>query len=157
MDESPSVAVCLAAALSVAASLVHLWAAPQIYVDLWGYGTPLWWGYPALYALIAAFQGLYGVVLLRWPTQPVFMVGLAGALAAILLYVATRTVGVPFGPTAGRVEEMGLLDLLGTAAAVGVVVSLLAVLQRRHREKAVTALLFVVAAAWALRLLGVIS
>lgn len=149
--------VCVVAALSTVAALTNLWAAPRQYVELWGYDAFLWWGYAAIYLLLYLAQGLYGVALLRWPTQQMFRVGLAGALGAILLYVTTRTVGIPFGPAAGRLKEAELLDILGIAAEVGVIISLLAALEKRHREKAITVLLVLVAAAWTLKLLGVLS
>lgn len=143
-------AVYLAAALSVVAALIHLWAMPEHMRE--------WWGYGALFLGVAAAQGLYGVALLRWPSQRLFLPGIGGNLAIVLLYVVTRTAGIPFfGPHAGEVEEVGLLDMSATVAELGLVMVLVASLGGRSRELVISALLLLGAAIWALRLAGILS
>jgi hypothetical protein len=89
----------VAAALSLVAALVHLWAMPEHFER--------WWGYGAFFLFVAIAQGFYGVALLRWSRPPFFLLGVTGNLAVVILYVVTRTVGVPFfGPHAGEVERM---------------------------------------------------
>ena len=61
-----------------------------------------WWGYGAFFVVAAAAQILYVPIVLLWPTQIVLLGGIAGNLAIVMLYLLTRTVGIPlFGPEAG--------------------------------------------------------
>jgi FtsP/CotA-like multicopper oxidase with cupredoxin domain len=111
----------VAAALTVVAASVHAWATPEHFEE--------WWGYGVFFLLVAAAQGVYGPALLRWPRRPVLLAGIVGNLAIIALYLVTRTVGVPFfGPHAGEVEEVGVIDLVATLAEVALVVALAALL-----------------------------
>ena len=110
-----------AAALSLLAGLIHLWVTPEHFEEWRGYGT--------FFLAVASAQGFYSVVLLRWPRQLIFYLGIGGNLAIIVLYIVTRTVGIPFfGPHAGEVEEVGVVDLcaamseLALAMALGVLV-----------------------------------
>lgn len=107
-----------AAALSGVAALANLWVVPALFVDAWGYDTALWWSYAALYLLILTGQGLYGVVLLRWPSQPLFLAGIGSNLLVVVLYVVTRAREVPLlGPGAGYAWS----ELLAVAAEVGII------------------------------------
>jgi hypothetical protein len=112
-----------AAALSLLAALIHLWVMPEHFEEWRGYGT--------FFLAVAIAQGFYSVALLRWPRQLVFYLGIGSNLAIIILYIVTRTVGIPFfGPHAGEVEEVGVVDLcaamseLALAIALGVLVML---------------------------------
>ncbi|QIN79375.1 hypothetical protein GBA65_13595 [Rubrobacter marinus] len=138
--------VVVAAVLSLVAALVHLWMVP-------GYAW-IWWGYGVFFLSTALAQGLLGVALLRWPAAPVVVAGISGNLAVMLLYVFTRTSGVPFGPHAGKVEDAGLLDMTATLAEMGLVVLLVTLLSGAYRRVVINALLLLGAAVWALRLLG---
>jgi hypothetical protein len=72
---------------------------------------------------------LYVPLLLRWPNRTVLLLGIAGNLAIVLLYLLTRTVGIPlFGPEAGEVEEVGFVDACATTSELGIVVALGALL-----------------------------
>jgi len=52
-------------------------------------------------------------------------VGIAGNSAIVLLYLLTRVVGIPlFGPEAGEVEGVGVIDLRVTSSEVAIVVAL---------------------------------
>ena len=105
------------AALSLLAAMIHLWVMPEHFEEWWGYGT---------FFLVSAFaQGLYGPGLLRWPNRVILLAGVAGNLAIVILWLVTRTSGIPlFGPHAGEVEDVGTLDLICTLAEVGIIVGL---------------------------------
>ncbi len=123
----PRTVLYVAAALTVVAASVHAWAAPEHFEE--------WWGYGFFFLLVAAAQGVYGPALLGWPRRPVFLAGVVGNLAVIVLYLVTRTVGVPiFGPHAGEVEEVGVVDLVATLAEMGLVVALVALLWSVRRS-----------------------
>jgi hypothetical protein len=105
------------AALSLLAAMIHLWVMPEHFEEWWGYGT---------FFLVSAFaQGLYAPGLLLWPNRVILLAGVAGNLAIVILWLVTRTSGIPlFGPHAGEVEEVGTLDLVCTLAEVGIIAGL---------------------------------
>ncbi len=128
--ESKRKTLYMAAALSVVAALSHLWAMPEHFGE--------WWGYGVFFLAAAIVQGLYGVALLRRPGQPLLVLGVGLNLAVVVLYVVTRTVGVPFfGPHAGEVEGVGLLDVSAAVAEVALVCVLAALLRPRWSEAVV--------------------
>ena len=105
------------AALSLLAAAIHLWVMPEHLEE--------WWGYGAFFLVLAVAQGLYALVLLRRPSRPFLLLGVAGNLAVAILWLVTRTTGIPLlGPHAGEVEEVGVLDLACTLAEVGIVAGL---------------------------------
>ncbi|HEV8044840.1 MAG TPA: twin-arginine translocation signal domain-containing protein, partial [Rubrobacter sp.] len=107
----------VAAVLSVVAALAHLWAVPEHFRE--------WWGYGLFFLVAAAGQGFYGGLLPGRPRPYLLLLGVAGNLAVVALYVVTRTVGVPFfGPHAGEIEGTGALGLVATAAEIALVVAL---------------------------------
>jgi len=107
----------VAAALSLLAAIIHLWVAPEHFAE--------WWGYGAFFLACASVQGLYALSLLRRPGRPLLLLGVAGNLTVVILWLVTRTSGIPLlGPHAGEVEEVGALDLVCTLAEVCVVVGL---------------------------------
>ena len=112
-----------AAALSLVAALIHLWAMPEHFAE--------WWGYGAFFLVSAAAQVLYVPLLLRWPSRGILLLGVGGNLGIVSLYLLTRTVGIPlFGPHAGEVEGAGFMDLCATSSELGIVAALVAVLLR---------------------------
>lgn len=113
----PNVVLYAAAALSLLAAVIHLLVMPEHFEE--------WWGYGAFFLVCAVGQGLYAPILLRWPGRPVFLLGVAGNLAIVILWLVTRTTGIPlFGPHAGEVEVAGVLDVACTLAEVGIVAGL---------------------------------
>lgn len=129
-----------AAALSLVAGLLHLWVMPDHFEE--------WWGYGAFFLAAAAAQLLYAPMLLRWPTRAIFMAGIAGNLAIVVLYLLTRTVGIPlFGPEAGDVEGIGFTDVCATTSELGISLALgLALLRETTPEKRRTILLSIAVA-----------
>jgi hypothetical protein len=112
-----------AAALSLLAGLLHLWVAPEHFEE--------WWSYRAFFLAAAAAQILYVPIVLLLPTRIVLLLGIAGNLAIVVLYLLTRTVGIPlFGPEAGEVEGFGFVDVCATASELGIAVALGAALLR---------------------------
>jgi hypothetical protein len=94
-----------------------------------------WWGYGAFFLVSAIFQGAYAPALVRWPRPWIFYLGIAANLGVVVLWLVTRTVGIPFfGPHAGEVEAVGALDLVATAAEVALAFVLFAALWRSRRR-----------------------
>ena len=127
-----------AAAFSLLAALIHLWVIPEHFEE--------WWGYGAFFMVSVVAQGAYSAALLRWPRRPLLLLGVGGNLSIVVLYLLTRTVGIPFfGPHAGEVEGVGLADLSVTIAELALVAALLTMLVRSLPRERVVVLLFVLA------------
>jgi len=97
-------------------AMIHLWAMPEHFGE--------WWFYGLLFLLVAFLQGFYSVALWRWGGSMIFILGIGGNLAVVLFYLATRTMGVPFGPHVGEVEAVGGLDLAATTSEVVLILTL---------------------------------
>jgi peptidoglycan/LPS O-acetylase OafA/YrhL len=97
------------AILSVLALLAHAIDAPDHLTE--------WWGYGAFFVVIAAFQFFYGLALFLRPWRydddgnlrphadsygrPYFILGTVLTASVIVIYIVTRTSGMPFfGPDA---------------------------------------------------------
>ncbi|MBA2692124.1 MAG: hypothetical protein H0U65_06480 [Rubrobacter sp.] len=106
-----------AAGLSILAALVHLWMTPTHLAASVGYG--------AFFAALALAQGLYGVVLIRWPVRPVALLGAWGALAVFAFYAAERVIRESLGPHAAHASGVELLAMLCTAAQLGLLSAVL--------------------------------
>ncbi len=136
----PGPALYAAAALSLAAALIHLWVTPEHFEE--------WWGYGVFFLVSALAQVLYVPLLLRWPNRMVLLLGVGGNLAIVLLYLLTRTAGVPlFGPEAGEVEGVGFIDVCATTSELGIVAALGALLLRGLSTERRRLVLLVVAVA----------
>jgi hypothetical protein len=84
-----------------------------------------WWGYGAFFLVAALAQALYAPLVVVWPTRIVLLLGIGGNLTIVVLYLLTRTVGIPlFGPGAGEVEGVSFIDLCATTSEVGIAVAL---------------------------------
>ncbi|HZU79782.1 MAG TPA: hypothetical protein VE991_07675 [Acidimicrobiales bacterium] len=77
----------------------------------------------------AAAQVALGVVLLTRPSPRLLTAALAGSLAVVALWAASRFWGVPVGPDHGAVEPVGVLDVLATVAELATAVGVGAVLR----------------------------
>jgi hypothetical protein len=146
--EASPAALYLAAALLLASAAIHLWAMPGHFLA--------WWGYGALFLAGAAAQGLFTVLVLRWPVSGVCLGAIGVNLVLVSLYIVSHTRGVPFGPHAGGVEEAGMLDTLAAVAGVGAMVYLVSLLRGLVRAVAINALLLAGGAFWALRISGLL-
>jgi hypothetical protein len=127
-----------AAAFSLLAALIHLGVITEHFEE--------WWGYGAFFLISAVTQGVYSAALLRWPRRPLLLLGIGGNVSIIVLYLLTRTVGIPyFGPHVGEVEGVGVADLFATTAELALVIMLGVLLVRGLPRERVVVLLFVLA------------
>jgi hypothetical protein len=94
----------------------------------------------------AAAQILYTPIVLLLPTRIVLLGGIANNLAIVVLYLLTRTVGIPFfGPEAGEVERFGFVDVCATASELGIGAALGAALLRNATPERRRTILLIVA------------
>ena len=127
--DRPKSVLYTVAALSLLAGLIHLWVVPEHFEE--------WWGYGMFFLVAAVAQVVYVPLLLRWPNRAILLLGIAGNSAIVLLYLLTRVVGIPlFGPEAGEVEGVGIIDVCATSSEVAIMVALgMLVLWRLARER----------------------
>ncbi len=127
-----------AAGLSILALVMHAIDAPDHLSEWWGYGT--------LFVIIAAFQFFYGLFLLVQPWKydaegnlragaeqygkPYFILGATLATLVILLYIITRTTGMPFLSSDAVVEPVTPLNLLPAVENVPLIYCLVMLIYR---------------------------
>lgn len=117
----------IAVALSILPGWTHVFAAPEHFRE--------WIGYGLFFAIAAVCQVAYAFLLGRRipPSPRLLWAGVLGNAAILALWAVTRTVGVPFfGPGAGEVEPVGVLDLLSTAAEAALIACLFVLLRARR-------------------------
>lgn len=113
----------LGAALSTIAALIHAWVTPSHFEE--------WWGYGLFFLVVAIVQALLAIALLNRPSPSLIAAAIAANAGIVFLYLVTRTAGIPvFGPAAGEVEEVGMLDVISTLAEIGLIAVLAMVLTR---------------------------
>lgn len=101
---------------------VHVVVMPAHFGESWIYGT---------FFLVAAISQLaYSAWLLTRPSRELVIAGVLGNLSIVVLWVITRTVGIPLGPAAGAVEKVGALDLLAGVFEITTVIGGLLLLRR---------------------------
>lgn len=142
----PRVLAYLAAALSAAAGYAHFAYAESHFES--------WWAYGLFFVAAANLQVLLAILLVWRPRVWLPLVGIAGNLVIVAVYVISRTDGVPLGPHSRVVEEATAVDWLTTAAQVAIIVALLAMLDGRRRRWIINGLMLLGALAWLLRLTG---
>jgi len=132
LREHPRLAFYLAADLSLAAAVVHALLAPEHFEEAFEYG--------AFFVASAVAQGAYALLLLRQPGRTWLLLGIAGNVAIIALYLATRLIGIPTGPAAGELEPVGLIDLPSKTVEVALILLLaMMVVPRRQTRESATA------------------
>ena len=128
MDREPVKLLYWAAGLSIGASLVHGALIEEHLSE--------WWAFGAFFMLASATQGLYGFAILsshlmngspiseRWPLVArrwFYLAGIAGNGLLVLMYVMSRTIGVPLGPEAGEIEAWDALGVMTKLLELGVI------------------------------------
>ncbi len=154
-----------AATVSAAVGAIHLSVAPE--------HLGHWWVYGWFFVVVGVFQIGFAAVILRRPSARVALAGIVANVLVVLVYVASRTVGLPIapmegaagagdghaqegghGPGAWHPEAVGMLDLAATAGEVVVVAMLVSLLPTRPRAATCNGLLALGLMLWALRLSG---
>ena len=108
--------------LAVSLGLMHALAMPLYFEQ--------WLGYGVFFFTAAVLQVMYSMALaVSPPSRTLLWLGIAGNAAIIALWALTRTVGIPFGPMAGEVLPLGLLDGLTQILVVAQIVHLAVLLR----------------------------
>ena len=110
------------AALSVGAAAIHFAVVFEHFVEYTLYG--------AFFLVISWAQLIWPAVLLWRPSRLWLWLGIAGNAIIIAVYVASRTVGLPFGPDLHSTESVGALDVVSCALEFLLIVGCAALLWR---------------------------
>ncbi len=86
-----------------------------------------WWGYGLFFGVAAWLQLAWAVALLSRASSRLLIAGAVANVAIALLWLVTRTGGVPAGPAFGEAEAARFLDVLATAFEVTLGIAALAV------------------------------
>jgi hypothetical protein len=158
-----------AAALSVVGAAIHLSVVPEHREE--------WWAFAAFFLAVAAGQ-LISAALLIWRPRPRLLLAVVAAnVAVVLVWVFSRTTGLPIGPpvtdmTGGRgnpalggygahaaraIESVGRLDFAATVLELLVVVALVSLLPAVLRRRTVNTLLVAGLVLWSLYAVGIVN
>ncbi len=124
-SRSATVRPCLLAglaALSAGAAAIHFAVVFEHFAEYTLYGV--------FFLAIAWAQMIWPPVLLWRPSRLWLWLGIAGNAIVITVYVASRTVGLPFGPDLHHAEPVGALDVVSSVLEFGLIVGCAALLWR---------------------------
>jgi hypothetical protein len=96
--------LCALAALSIGAAAIHFAVVFEHFAEYTLYGV--------FFLVISWAQVIWPVVLLWRPSRAWLWLGIAGNAIIIAVYVASRTIGLPFGPDLHDAESVGALDVM---------------------------------------------
>lgn len=117
-NSAQNLLVLVAAVCSAGAAAIHFAVIGDHFDESWMYGV--------FFAVVAWFQVVWAFAMLRQPSEPLFWTGISGNAAVVLLWLVSRTLGIPAGPAVGEVEALGLADLVATILELVVVVACIA-------------------------------
>jgi hypothetical protein len=112
-----------AVALAASLGLVHFLATPLYFGQ--------WLGYGVFFFTVAVLQVMYSMALaVSPPNRALLWLGIVGNSLVVVTWAITRTIGIPFfGPMAGVVLPLGLLDGLAQLLAIVQIVHLAVLLR----------------------------
>src|SRR5215469_5638560 len=110
------------ASLSAAAAAIHFAVVFEHFKDYTLYGV--------FFLVLAWAQLIWPAVLLWRPSRPWLWLGMAGNAAVLAVYVASRTVGLPFGPDLHHPEQVGALDVMSCVLEFALITGCAALLWR---------------------------
>jgi hypothetical protein len=105
------------AALSIGAAIIHCVVIVEHWREHWSYG--------AFFCASAIAQLVWAVWVLLAPSRIIFLLGALGNAGIVVMWIVSRTVGIPLGPEAGEREAVAFADTLATAFEILLVVGAL--------------------------------
>jgi hypothetical protein len=101
------------AALSAGAAAIHFAVVFEHFSEYVLYGV--------FFLIISWAQAIWAAVVLWRPSRPWLWLGIAGNAIIVVVYFASRTTGLPFGPDKGHTEQYGALDLVSIALEIALI------------------------------------
>ena len=87
-----------------------------------------YWLFGALFVLVGLLQVAWGISIYRGPTPLSLRLGAVGNAGVIVVWLVSRTVGLPVGPASWEPEPVDVLSALATLDEVYLVVAALVIL-----------------------------
>jgi hypothetical protein len=112
---SRSAAVLTAACCCAVAGAVHLSIIKEHFAEAALYGV--------FFLVLTAAQFTWAAAIALRPSRALLQAGAAASLLVVLLWVATRTIGIPLGPAAGETESLGVRDSVASVAELLVTIA----------------------------------
>lgn len=106
------------AALSVGAAAIHFAVIPEHFEE--------WVVFGLAFAVLGWFQVMWPLAHLDRPSRRLAWLAIAVNLGTVVVWVWSRTIGLPVGPEPGMPETIGAPDLVASAFELALVVGLLA-------------------------------
>ena len=116
------------AGCSLGAAVVHFGYSPAHFSEYWLYGV--------FFVAIAWFQLLWAGAIVVRPSRVLLTTGALVNELVVLVWIASRTIGVGIGPNASTAEAIGFPDVLCTLLEAAVAVGALVLLARSRRAAA---------------------
>jgi hypothetical protein len=110
------------AALSAGAAAIHFAVIFEHFAEYLLYGV--------FFLVVSWAQLIWPVILLWRAARPWLWLGAAGNAIVIVAYVASRTVGLPFGPDLHKVESVGALDVVSCVLEAALIAGCAALIWR---------------------------
>jgi len=111
--------------LSLGAAAIHFAVISEHFEEFWAFGL--------FFAATGWFQAWWAVEYsLRSRTRLLWALGVVINAGIVATWLASRLVGLPFGPQPGEPEPIGLPDVAATALEAILVIVLLAIAARRN-------------------------
>lgn len=114
-----------AAALAVAAGLIHVGVAPEHFAEAFEFGLFM--------VVVGAAQIAAGIVLLVRPSRALVVAAILGTVLVFVVYGVSRTTGLPFGPEPGHPEAVQAIDVISKAVELALLLALLYLKRRGLR------------------------
>jgi hypothetical protein len=111
------------------------WMAAAIHVVASTSHFSEWWLFGLFFAGLATWQAVWGVLIYRFPSESALITGAGVNTGVALLWLVTRTVGLPIGPEKWTPEGVGALDIAATVdelAIAGLGLALVSAAWRRR-------------------------
>ena len=121
LSDSLPIAVAI---LSAAAGGIHGTLAPEHAKEHWSFG--------AFFLAAAAFQVAWSFFILAAPSRRAWLIGATGNAAIAVVWILSRTSGLPMGPSPWQREAAGFVDVLATLYELAIVVVAIAVSRPRN-------------------------
>lgn len=102
------------AALSALAAGIHAWVVPEHYEEYTLFGV--------FFAVVAVAQVGWALAVVRAPSPLLVTAGVALSAGLLVLWLLSRTVGLPIGPEPWEAEPAALLDAVAGVAELGIIV-----------------------------------
>jgi len=114
-DATPDVSLAQAslAALSMAAAAIHFAVMGEHFAEYVAFGV--------FFSVVAWSQAVWAVGVIVVPSRRLLTVGLLGNALVILVWLSSRTTGLPIGPEAGAPEAAAFVDVLSTILEAAIV------------------------------------